>query len=79
MLIEYYGDEDIITKSSTIGGSRLHNHNIDHLLDYNNLQLDEQIDLIIMQGGSKEVTTAELRETLTNTAISFSKKAREGS
>lgn len=75
MLIEYYGDEDIITKSSTIGGSRLHNHNIDHLLDYNNLQLDEQIDLIIMQGGSKEVITAELRETLTNTAISFSKKA----
>ena len=41
MLIEHYGDEDIITKSATIGGSRLHNHNIDHLLDYNNLQLKQ--------------------------------------
>ena len=29
MLIEHYEDQDIITKSATIGGSRLHNHNID--------------------------------------------------
>ena len=41
MLIEFYGDEEITTKSATIGGSRLHNHNIDHLLDPKNLQLDQ--------------------------------------
>jgi hypothetical protein len=52
MLIEHYGDSEIITKSATIGGSRLHNHNIDHLLNPKNLQLTEQIDLLIMQGGS---------------------------
>ena len=49
LLIEYYEDEEIVTKSATIGGSKLRNHNIDHLLDYKNLQLDEQIDLLIMQ------------------------------
>ena len=76
MLIEHYEDDDIITKSATIGGSRLHNHNIEHLLDYNNLQLDRQIDLLIMQGGSKEVTTLELRSKFSKTAVNFSRKAQ---
>ena len=76
MLIEHYEDEDIITKSATSGGSRLHNHNIEHLLNYNNLQLDRQIDLLIMQGGSKEVTTLELRSKFSKTAVNFSKKAQ---
>ena len=77
MLIEHYEDQNIITKSATIGGSRLHNHNIDHLLDYNNLQLDRQIDLLIMQGGSKEVTTLELRSKFSKTAIDYSRKAQK--
>ena len=77
MLIEHYDDEDIITKSATIGGSRLNNHNIEHLLDYTNLQLDRQIDLLIMQGGSKEVTTPELRSIFTDTAVNYSKKAQK--
>ena len=77
MLIEHYDDEDIITKSATIGGSRLNNHNIEHLLDYTNLQLDRQIDLLIMQGGSKEVTTSELRSIFTDTAVNYSKKAQK--
>jgi hypothetical protein len=72
MLIEHYDDEDIITKSATIGGSRLNNHNIEHLLDYTNLQLDRQIDLLIMQGGSKEVTTSELKSIFTDTAVNYS-------
>ena len=76
MLIEHYEDEDIITKSATIGGSRLHNHNIEHLLNYNNLQLDRQIDLLIMQGGSKEVATLELRSKFSKTAVNFSRKAQ---
>ena len=77
MLIEHYEDQAIITKSATIGGSRLHNHNIGHLLDYNNLQLDRQIDLLIMQGGSKEVTTLELRSKFSKTAIDYSRKAQK--
>ena len=36
MLREHY-DSDIETKLSAIGGSRLHHHNIDHLLDFKNL------------------------------------------
>ena len=38
MLREHY-DSDIETKLSAIGGSRLHHHNIDHLLDFKNLNL----------------------------------------
>jgi len=76
MLIEHYGDSEIITKSATIGGSRLHNHNIEHLLNPKNLQLTEQVDLLIMQGGSGEVMTSKSRKIFSNTAKSFSDKAQ---
>ena len=75
LLIEHYRDDDIVTKSETIGGSKLHNHNIDHLLNHENLQLDKQVDLLIMQGGSTEVTTPELRAQFSETAVKFSNKA----
>ena len=68
MLIEFYGDDEITTKSATIGGSRLHNHNIDHLLEPKNLQLDQQIDLLIMQGGSGEVLTKKSRKNFEDTS-----------
>ena len=58
MLREHYGSE-IETKLSAIGGSKLHHHNIDHLLNPKNLNLDQQIDLLIMQGGSTEVISAK--------------------
>ena len=77
MLIEFYGDEEITTKSATIGGSRLHNHNIDHLLEPKNLQLDQQIDLLIMQGGSGEVLTKKSRKNFEDTSYSYSIKAHE--
>ena len=76
MLIEHYGDNEITTKSATIGGSRLHNHNVDHLLDHKNLQLDQQVDLLIMQGGSGEVMTSKSRKKFSDTAYSFSSKAQ---
>ncbi len=75
LLIEHYDDNGIVTKSATIGGSKLHNHNIDHLLNHENLQLDEQIDLLIMQGGSSEVKTPEQRKKFSETAVKFSNKA----
>jgi len=77
LLVEHYKDDGIVTKSSTIGGSRLHNHNIEHLLNPENLQLDKQIDLLIMQGGSGEVKTSESRTRLTETAVKFSNKAHK--
>lgn len=77
LLVEHYKDDGIVAKSSTIGGSRLHNHNIEHLLNPENLQLDKQIDLLIMQGGSGEVKTSESRARLTETAVKFSNKAHK--
>ena len=76
MLVEHYNDNEITTKSATIGGSRLHNHNVDHLLNHKNLQLDQQIDLLIMQGGSGEVMTSKSRKKFSDTAYSFSSKAQ---
>tara|TARA_B110000444_G_scaffold248822_1_gene273178 strand:+ start:2540 stop:3310 length:771 start_codon:yes stop_codon:yes gene_type:complete len=77
MLIEHYGDNEIATKSATIGGSKLHNHNIDHLLDFKNLQLKGPIDLLIMQGASTEVKTQKSREKFSKTAVEFSNKAQK--
>ena len=64
MLREHYGSE-IETKLSAIGGSKLHHHNIDHLLNPKNLNLDQQIDLLIMQGGSTEVISAKDQKNFT--------------
>ena len=77
LLVEHYKKDDIVTKSATIGGSRLHNHNIEHLLNHENLQLDKQIDLLIMQGGSAEVTTPESRAKFSETTVKFSSKAHK--
>ena len=77
LLVEHYKKDDIVTKSATIGGSRLHNHNIEHLLNHENLQLDKQINLLIMQGGSAEVTTPESRTKFSETAVKFSSKAHK--
>ena len=39
-------------KSSTIGGSRLEHHNIDHLLKATNIGVKTPFELVILQGGS---------------------------
>jgi hypothetical protein len=75
MLREHYAS-DIDTKLSAIGGSRLHHHNIDHLLNFENLNLDQQIDLLIMQGGSAQVTTKKNQDELIDTAKNYAKKAQ---
>tara|TARA_Y100000994_G_scaffold135223_2_gene110749 strand:+ start:801 stop:1547 length:747 start_codon:yes stop_codon:yes gene_type:complete len=75
MLREHY-DSDIETKLSAIGGSRLHHHNIDHLLDFKNLNLDQQIDLLVMQGGSTQVTNKQNQNEFIATAINYAEKAQ---
>ena len=75
MLREHYGSE-IETKLSAIGGSKLHHHNIDHLLNPKNLNLDQQIDLLIMQGGSTEVISAKDQKNFIQTAKRYGTKAQ---
>ena len=75
MLREHHGSE-VETKLSAIGGSKLHHHNIDHLLNPKNLNLDQQIDLIIMQGGSTEVITTKSQKKFIQTARKYGKKAQ---
>ena len=76
LMEDYYKGQEIVTKSATIGGSRLENHNIDHLLTPKNLQRKKQIDMVIMQGGSGEVIDEVSRKNFIKTAVKYSKKAR---
>ncbi|GIR17496.1 MAG: hypothetical protein CM15mP31_2440 [Gammaproteobacteria bacterium] len=76
MLREHHGSE-IETKLSAIGGSKLHHHNIDHLLNPKNLNLDQQIDLLIMQGGSTEVVSEKDQEKFIQTVQQYSAKAQK--
>ena len=41
-------------KSSTIGGSKLKHHDLDHLLDSQNIGVKKNFELVILQGGSSE-------------------------
>ena len=77
LMKESFRDANIVTKSSTIGGSRLHNHDIDHLLVPENLQRNEQVDMVIMQGGSGEVLNESSRKKFIKTAVEYSLKARK--
>ena len=77
LMKESFRDANIVTKSSTIGGSRLHNHDIDHLLVPENLQRNEQVDMVIMQGGSGEVLNESSRKKFIKTAVEYSLKARQ--
>ena len=77
LMEDYFKGQEIVTKSATIGGSRLENHNIDHLLKPKNLQRKEQVDMVIMQGGSGEVIDETSRKKFIKTAVKYSKKARK--
>ena len=77
LMEDFYKGQEIVTKSATIGGSRLENHNIDHLLKPKNLQRKEQVDMIIMQGGSEEVIDEVSRKKFIKTAVKYSKKAKK--
>ena len=48
-------------KSSTIGGSRLVHHNLDHLLDSKNIGVSKNFELVILQGGSTEPLSKKSR------------------
>ena len=75
MLREHH-ESEIETKLSAIGGSKHPHHNIDHLLNPKNLNLDQQIDLLIMQGGSTEVISAKDQKNFIQTAKRYGTKAQ---
>ena len=63
-------------KSATIGGARLSQHNLDHLLEPGHLGLDESFEVVILQAGSSEPLTDEGRAGLQRTAIALNKQIR---
>ena len=77
LLREFYEDNDIHTELIAIGGSRLHHHSIEQILNYQIFGLDEPVDRIIFQGGSSEVKTPKNREILAKTSTEYSQKAQE--
>ena len=46
--------ETLKYKSATIGGSILSHHNLDHLLNSQNIGIEKKFELVILQGGSSE-------------------------
>ena len=63
-------------KSATIGGARLAHHHIDSLLEPGRLGIDEPFELVILQGGSREVLTARNRARFRAKATEFDRKIR---
>ena len=55
--------ENMGYKSATIGGSILAHHNLTHLLDSQNIGINEPFELVIIQGGSGEVLVKDSRDS----------------
>jgi hypothetical protein len=63
-------------KSSTIGGSRLAHHNLDHLLSAKNIGISKPFELVILQGGSSEPLSRSAREKFKGKASEMVKKVK---
>ena len=68
--------DELEFKSATIGGSKLAHHNIDYLLDNENIEVSKPFELVILQGGSTEPLSKESRDAFSNIAKSFVKKIK---
>ena len=62
----YEGSKNV--KSSTIGGSRLKHHNLDHLLKPEAISSIKKFELVILQGGSGEGLSTKDRAAFAKTA-----------
>ncbi len=71
-----FGVKEYKFKSATIGGARLSHHPVDTLLEPGRLGINEPFELVVLQGGSMEVLTAESRAQFRATAIELGKKIR---
>ena len=71
-----HGPGEYQYKSATISGSRLSHHDIDSLLAPGRLGVAEPFDIVVLQGGSREVLTEESRAEFRARAAEFGKKIR---
>lgn len=71
-----HGPGEYPYKSATISGARLSHHDLDGLLAPGRLGIAEPFDLVILQGGSREVLTQADRAGFHAVAAAFSKKIR---
>lgn len=65
---------ELTYKSATIGGAAIFDHNIDHLLEPDNLRVDRPFDVVVLQGGSVAALSEERRKRFAETAADFSDK-----
>ena len=66
---KYPGYEGSVNvKSSTIGGSRLEHHNLDHLLKPKAISSINKFELVVLQGGSGEGLSKKDRKVFAKTA-----------
>ncbi|KRO96634.1 MAG: hypothetical protein ABS24_08720 [SAR92 bacterium BACL26 MAG-121220-bin70] len=63
-------------KSSTIGGSRLAHHNLDHLLKAKNIGVKKPFELVILQGGSMEPLSEPARRQFNEQAKTMIEKIK---
>ena len=65
-----------VYKSATIGGSKLSHHNLDHLLDSKNIGVENNFELVILQGGSSESLSETSRQAFYSQVKEKVKKIR---
>lgn len=71
-----HGPGEYQYKSATISGSRLSHHDVDGLLEPGRLGIDEPFELVILQGGSREVLTPGDRAEFHAKAIELGRRIR---
>ena len=71
-----HGPGEYQYKSATISGSRLSHHDIDGLLVPGRLGIDEPFELVILQGGSREVLTHRARAEFEAKAVELGNQIR---
>ena len=65
---------DLKYKSATVGGAAIFDHNIDHLLEPENLRVDRPFEVVILQGGSAAPLSDKRRRRFAQTIAKFSEK-----
>jgi hypothetical protein len=63
-------------KSATIGGAAIFDHNIDHLLNPENLRVDKPFEVVILQGGSAAPLSEKRRMRFMQTTKDFAAKIK---
>lgn len=71
-----YDDSTFKYKSATIGGAAIFDHNIDHLLNHENLRVNKPFEVVILQGGSAAPLSTKRRQRFMQTTKEFAEKIK---